>query len=66
MAIPILCFSRECKALVPYGMGYFAYAKSASHYTEWSKRVHRPTNLEWIRRNSIKRKRMRKIKRIYG
>jgi hypothetical protein len=52
--------------IVPYGMGYFAYAKSASHYTEWSKRVHRPTNLEWIRRNSIKRKRMRKIKRIYG
>jgi hypothetical protein len=42
--------------IVPYGMGY----------TEWSKRVHRPTNLEWIRRNSIKRKRMRKIKRIYG
>lgn len=57
MAIPI----------VPHGMGYFASAKSASHYTEWSsamhslrrqsKRVHRPTNLRWIRKNS----RMKKI-----
>ena len=40
--------------IVPHGMGY----------TEWSKRVHRPTNLR-IRRNSVKRNRMRKIKRIY-
>jgi len=41
--------------IVPHGMGY----------TEWSKTVHRPTNLEWIRRNSVKRKRMRKVKRIF-
>ena len=41
--------------IVPHGMGY----------TEWAKRVHRPTNLEWIRRNSVKRKRMRKVKRIF-
>lgn len=38
--------------IVPQGMDY----------TEWSKRVHRPSNLKWIRKNS----RMRKIKRIYG
>ena len=37
-------------SIVPYGIGY----------TEWSKRVHRPTNLRWIRKNS----RMKKIKRI--
>lgn len=49
-------------SIVPYGMGYFAYAKSASHYTEWAKRVHRPTNLRWIRKNS----RMKKIKRIFN
>jgi hypothetical protein len=39
--------------IVPYGMGY----------TEWSKRVHRPTNLEWIRRNSMRKA---AIRRIFG
>ena len=38
--------------IVPYGMGY----------VEWSKRVHRPTNLRWIRKSS----RMKKIKRIFN
>jgi hypothetical protein len=37
--------------MIPNGMGY----------TEWSKTVHRPTNLKWIRKNS----RMKKIKRIF-
>ena len=37
--------------MIPYGMGY----------TQWSMRVHRPSNLKWIRKNS----RMRKIKRIF-
>ena len=36
--------------IIPHGMGY----------AEWCTRVHRPTNLRWIRKTS----RMKKIKRI--
>lgn len=40
--------------IVPYGMDY----------VEWAKRTLRPpSNLEW--RNSVKRKRIKKIKRIF-
>jgi hypothetical protein len=38
--------------------------KTSLHYADWAKQVRRPTNLRWIRRNSVKKRRMRKIERI--
>lgn len=47
--------------IVPYGMGYTEWSSAMHSLRRQSKRVHRPTNLRWIRKSS----RMKKIKRIF-